>query len=478
MFPVSEQQYTLCDELLSQYDPRVLDVFKQELSYGMERFFLLSFCLACCWPGLGAKSDLRVVRQWAELDFAFPSEAERSLALASRAYVPGNSVPIDVDVHHRGGGQMSRIFITIPRFDEGRPMTLGTVDERGQVSAYPDYQWNNNQGQNCDGLTSVFRVAIDECSRLWVMDTGKIGDTQYCPPQLLAFDLGTDQLIYRFKVNSSLYTDTSLYITPVVDVRSRGPGDCADTFVYVGDVSGFSLLAVDVAGDRAWRITHRLFFPFPSRGSFTIDGESFDLMDGILGMALSPVSRRNERYLYFHALASTTENVVRTSILRNSSFLTNPNADPQAMNVFPEERLTQSAAEAMDRNGILYFGVMDPPSILCWNSATEFAPRNFHTIAVNQETLQFASGVKVVNNLKGEQELWVLTSSFQRVMTGTLNSNRVNFRIHAEKIPRLLGNNPCTMPPKDRLHGYHANLITPMTDRIHGSYRYGAVSYL
>ncbi|CAG9094829.1 unnamed protein product [Plutella xylostella] len=141
-------------------DPRVLDVFKQELSYGMERFFLLSFCLACCWPGLGAKSDLRVVRQWTELDFAFPSEAERSLALASRAYVPGNSVPIDVDVHHRGGGQMSRIFITIPRFDEGRPMTLGTVDERGQVSAYPDYQWNNNQGQNCDGLTSVFRVAV------------------------------------------------------------------------------------------------------------------------------------------------------------------------------------------------------------------------------------------------------------------------------------------------------------------------------
>lgn len=131
----------------------------------------------------------------------------------------------------------------------------------------------------------------------------------------------------------------------------------------------------------------------------------------------------------------------------------------------------------MDRNGIMYFGLMDPPSLWCWNSATEYSRRNFHQVAVNRETLQFASGVKVINNLKGEQELWVLTSSFQRVMTGTLDSNRVNFRIHAEKISIILSKSPCLSPPKDRSHGYHANLITP-NNLIHGTYRYGAVSYL
>lgn len=115
--------------------------------------------------------------------------------------------------------------------------------------------------------------------------------------------------------------------------------------------------------------------------------------------------------------------------------------------MFPEERPNQSAAEAIDRRGIMYFGIMDPPSILCWNTATSFSPRNFHRIAVNRETLQFASGVKVVNNLEGEQELWVLTSSFQRVMTGSLNSNRINYRIHADTIPRLLHNSPCNYSP-------------------------------
>ncbi|XP_030022180.1 protein yellow isoform X1 [Manduca sexta] len=471
------QKYGVCQDLFSRYDPQQLDAYKLEMSYGVERFFLLSYCLACCWPGLGAKSDLRVVRQWNDLDFVFPSAEAKQYAQQQRHYVPGNSVPIDVDVQHRSGGLTSRIFVSIPRFDEGRPVTLGTVDEQGRIVGYPDYSWHENQGSNCQGLTSVFRVAIDECNRLWVMDAGKIGETQFCPPQLLAFDLSTDKLIYRHVVNTSSYTASSLFITPVVDVRSHRYGDCSDTFVYVADVSGFGVLVVDVAGDRSWRATNKLFFPYPSRGTFTIDGESFDLMDGVLGMALSPYRPGKGRLLYFHALASTTENVVRTGVLRNESLLHDPTVNPGDVFVFPEERASQSAAEAMDRDGILYFGYMDPPSILCWNTASEFSPRNFHKVAINSETLQFASGVKVVNNLKGEQELWVLTSSFQRVMTGSLNSNKINFRIHAEKIPVLMANSPCKTNPKGQSPDYHANIIY-QTHHHHRQYKYGAVAFL
>lgn len=146
--------------------------------------------------------------------------------------------------------------------------------------------------------------------------------------------------------------------------------------------------------------------------------------------------------------------------------------------MFAETRSSQSAAEAVDRDGIMYFGLMDPPSIWCWNTETEFSRRNFHQIAIDRETLQFASGVKVVNNLKGEQELWVLTSSFQRVMTGSLSSDRVNFRIHAEKIPVLMANSPCrrqSTPNGHRPH-YHANLVEQNAHRTH--YRYGAIAFL
>lgn len=57
-----------------------------------------------------------------------------------------------------------------------------------------------------------------------------------------------------------------------MDVRGSGPDDCADTFVYVADVFGFGLLVVDVARNRSWRVTHRYFYPYPSRGLFNIDG--------------------------------------------------------------------------------------------------------------------------------------------------------------------------------------------------------------
>ncbi|XP_026318568.1 protein yellow-like isoform X2 [Hyposmocoma kahamanoa] len=426
------------------------------MSYGFQRFFFLFYYLACFWPELRAESNLRIVNQWAELEFVFPDEETKQIALTKRHYVPGKSVPIDVDVQYRKDTLSPRIFVTTPRFGEGRPVTLGTVDENGKISGYPDYSWHENQGQNCEGLTSVFRTAIDECNRLWVMDTGNGGGTQHCSPQLLAFDLDNDKLVYRYRFNQSVYNERSGFITLVVDVR---PGDCGDTYVYVADVSTYALVVVDVARNRSWRLTHRLFYPFPSRGNFTVDGENFELMDGVMGMALSPWRGNSDRFLYFHALSSTTENVVRTSVLKNDSFLADPNVDPKLIRVFPDERPNQAATEAMDRNGIMYFGLMDPPSIWCWNSATEYNQRNFHQVAEDRETLQFASGVKVINNLKGEQELWVLTSSFQRVITKSLSSNRTNFRIHAGKIPVILARSPCLFPPKNRPDDYYANII-------------------
>lgn len=99
----------------------------------------------------------------------------------------------------------------------------------------------------------------------------------------------------------------------------------------------------------------------------------------------------------------------------------------------------------MDRNGNLYFGLMDPIGLGCWNSETPYNPQNIRVIAQNDATLQFASGVKVVQNRKGQEELWVMTCRFQKIMTGTINRNEVNFRIQALQIDELLdGQTKCT----------------------------------
>jgi Major royal jelly protein len=110
----------------------------------------------------------------------------------------------------------SRIFVTLPRFSDGVPVTLGYIQGNSlQVEPYPSYNWHSSNGQNCDGMTSVLRVAIDKCKQLWVLDTGKIGGDWKCNPQLLVFDLKSDKLLRRFRFDRKLYTNDSLFATPV-----------------------------------------------------------------------------------------------------------------------------------------------------------------------------------------------------------------------------------------------------------------------
>lgn len=96
----------------------------------------------------------------------------------------------------------------------------------------------------------------------------------------------------------------------------------------------------------------------------------------------------------------------------------------------------------MDNSGILYFGILSPPSIFCWNSRTQFIDDNFYRISVNRITLQFSSGMKIVNGKHGP-ELWVLTSSYQKFATNSLSNITYNFRILQGDIPALLKGSLC-----------------------------------
>lgn len=112
----------------------------------------------------GTVKNLKLVSEWKDLEYAFPSQSHRQAAIQSGQYISGRGVPIDVDVDYRIQGQ-SRIFITIPRLTTGIPVTLGVVTSAGAnggpiIQPYPDYNSQSSHGQNCDGITSVFRVAV------------------------------------------------------------------------------------------------------------------------------------------------------------------------------------------------------------------------------------------------------------------------------------------------------------------------------
>lgn len=124
----------------------------------------------------------------------------------------------------------------------------------------------------------------------------------------------------------------SILVTPMVDIRN---GQCTgDTYVYVADAQAFSIIVHDTTKGTSWRIIDKSFYPYPNYGTFTILGDSFELMDGVLGMALAPVEPSGDRKLFYHSLSSATENWVWTSYLQNATrFADNPSSSPEIFHV-------------------------------------------------------------------------------------------------------------------------------------------------
>lgn len=178
-----------------------------------ESFVVALFCFVLT---ASATMIVNEFKNWKQMDFQFPSVSVRQQATNDGLFVPANVIPIDVAVDYRDSLQNTRTFVTMPRFSPGVPVTLGYVKMSDTaVIPYPSYNWHSSHGRDCEGLTSVFRVAIDECNQMWVLDSGKIGAAQYCQPQLLIFNLRTDKLVQRYRFDKSLYRDNSLFLTPV-----------------------------------------------------------------------------------------------------------------------------------------------------------------------------------------------------------------------------------------------------------------------
>lgn len=85
-------------------------------------------------------------------------------------------------------------------------------------------------------------------------------------------------------------------------------------------------------------------------------------------------------------------------LFRNYSlFQEHSDSAPRSFRPFAMERSSQSAAQGMDQNGILFFGLLSDLAIGCWNSIThpEYGGINTEIVVVNPDTLQFPSGLKV-----------------------------------------------------------------------------------
>lgn len=67
------------------------------------RLVVLVTLLLGCGANFPNNNDkLQSVFEWKDLEYGFPTEADRQFALNNRLYIPRNGIPIDVDVYNKG----------------------------------------------------------------------------------------------------------------------------------------------------------------------------------------------------------------------------------------------------------------------------------------------------------------------------------------------------------------------------------------
>ncbi|PSN37933.1 Protein yellow [Blattella germanica] len=342
----------------------------------------------------------------------------------------------ELDLRNISVGKLQNSYIQT--LTDGIPATLASIPRDPSLiggnrspafQPYPSWAWHNPE--NCYGITSVFRMATDACGRLWVLDAG-VTDVanvtkQTCPPQLLVFDLHSDELILRYKLPDGQVKQDSLFTNIIIDIRD---GKCDDAYAYMSDVWRNGIVIYSLKQDRSWRIVHHLFYPDPIASKYTLHGLTWRWTDGIFGMALSPIDPESgDRTLLYHPMSSFREFAVPVSYIRNKTLA---DKTPEAFQPLGEPRAVKnghSSAQAMDRRGVLFFNLVTQDSVGCWNSQQPYGykPELLGIVTHSNESLSFPNDLKIDHEL--HQNVWVLSNRLHRFIYSKLDYNDYNFRI-------------------------------------------------
>ncbi|XP_012283873.1 protein yellow [Orussus abietinus] len=380
-----------------------------------------------------------MVFSWTMVDFEYENSSARVAALAEGTYVPENVLPLGLDVWGE------RVFLTLPKWRDGVPATLATVPRISKTTSpklrpYPSWEWHRSR--TCEGLTSVFRIQVDECARLWVLDSGKVdvadSPFQACPPKILVFDLRTDRLLRKYPLTPDQIKQDSLYSNIAVDVRN---GNCEGARAYLADVWRFGIVVYDFSADSSFRVQHRFFFPDPVASRYELHGLGFQWTDGIFGIALSPLDVHSDRTLFFHPMSSFREFAVSTSLLGDKE---SAEAHPDAFAPVGRPRAKDfghSSGSAIARNGVMFFNMVTRDSVWCWDTRKEHDPRNLGVVGHSNVSLVFPNDIRVDH--EDDQNVWLISNKLPMYLYGRLDLGEPAYRVFRANVRTAVRNTVC-----------------------------------
>lgn len=289
---------------------------------------------------------------------------------------------------------------------------------------------------------SVFRLNVDACDRLWLVDTG-LNDVwgeakQLETPKLMIFDLNTDTLIRQYTFKPDDMKPDSFFANIIADTTAE---TCDDAFAYIPDLGGYGLVVYSFATNTSWRVKHHYFNFDPLAGNFHVGGQNFQWTDGVFGVALSPVKDDGFRTLYFHPLSSTREFSVSTHIVQNASIASDSYYEYKVLGSRGPN--TQASGSSLDEStGVLFYTQVNKDGIGCWNSfrnTDEYSADTNYLIASDSQTLEFPNDLKVDKT----GTLWVLSDKLPMFLYKGLDSNVTNYRIFNAPVVDIIKDTVC-----------------------------------
>lgn len=116
-------------------------------------------------------------------------------------------------------------------------------------------------------IISVYRTRIDECNRLWFIDTGLLeypnNSSQVQPPSIWIINPDDGNLIHRFEFPSNVEQRGNGVASITVDVDAR---NCNDAFAYIPDLFFNRLYVYSMRSNRMWSFAHNYFRMDPFQG--------------------------------------------------------------------------------------------------------------------------------------------------------------------------------------------------------------------
>ena len=175
------------------------------------------------------------------------------------------------------------------------------------------------------------------------------------------------------------------------------PEDCEKVYVYLSDLQTYRLIVYDHKAQKSWRFLHNYFFLNPLEGDFRIGGIDFAWDDGIFSIALGEADPKTKaRPAYFHSLASNSEFVVSTEVLKNESAALRGYHGNDFKLLGYRGMNAQSSIHAYDNDtGVVIFGMIQQNGISCWDTRKPFIQQNVHLLYRNDAEIFYINDLSV-----------------------------------------------------------------------------------